>query len=165
MAKRKKHLHERRGITFAELGALLGVRELLKAGLLPFVPVNGPGAYVAQYALRGSHAFNMNIPVQSNGDCGSIGCIGGTMGQLLNLPRVGAVSSGNILTIVRFVQHGGSGDYYDKEGPMYKLFFPPEGYNWDAITPKHAVEAINNWLDTGRPAWKTVMGRNWERRD
>lgn len=167
MAK-KVDLHVKRGISFAELGALLGARELLARGLTPAVRYHGAGCHLAKAKVAGLHAFNMNIPHIKNGECGSIECIGGTMGNILGLPLLHPFGDGEPKghTLEGFVRsgairfHPGS---WGARGPMYDLFFPPDGYEWDAIKPSHAVQAIDNWLRTGKPLWKKIMGKGWKK--
>lgn len=136
-----KPLHEQRGISFAELGALLGTREMLKAHI---VEENIRGR---RYATPHQHDFNMDISCRTN-ECGSVSCIGGTMGLVMGLD--GDAAAG-------YVEGNGSSD-----APLNELFFPNHEKGvctkYGTIKPRQAIKAINNWLKTGRPHWKDVLG-------
>jgi hypothetical protein len=130
-----KHLHEKRGISFAELGALLGVRTLLANGLLAHVPYRNHG--------RSGHRFNMAVACSTNDQCGSVQCIGGAMGVIMGYDKDGAV---------RYVENASGG--------LSKLFFPPQDYRYVAIEPKQAIKAIDNFLKVGKPLWEKVLRRD-----
>ncbi len=143
----KKHLHEKRGISFVELGAMLGVRELLKQGLMEFT-----GS--AHGMIGGQHEFHMACTIQEDGDCGSIGCIGGTMGMLMGMGRNQAHN---------YVMSHHSDDYMagrkpgDPKSPLTNLFYPPMSRNWNKATPAKAIQAIDNWLKTGKANWLKLL--------
>lgn len=132
--RKQQHLHEQRSISFVELGALLGVREMLKRDLLEFdgdksnCPVN-------------QHKFHMGTTMKVNQECGSVGCIGGMMGMLMGKSTFDSTSYVNA----------------SRRMPIGNLFFPPENENWDKATPAKAVEAIDNWLDTGLAQWSKLL--------
>lgn len=131
MTRPTQHLHEKRGITFQEMGALLGVREMLARGLL-----KDPGALHED----GAHDFNMNIPCRLDGHCGTVACIGGTMALLMGQ-----------LSPSRYVAGGGL------NGKLGRLFYPDTALvQWQSITPAQAVRAIDNWLDNGNPRWRSA---------
>lgn len=134
-----KHVHEALGISFAELGALLGTRELLKRGWITHVkddPNGGP--------RDGAHEFHMAIPC-SGGNCGSISCIGGTMGLLMGMDEGDAT---------RYVGE------QDRHSVWHALFFPPNHLDWNKATPAKAVKAIDNFIKLGKPKWETLLPRD-----
>lgn len=138
-----KSLHQRRRITFAELGALYGTLGMLQAGELTYH--EAPASY--ETLPRGSkHLFNMRVSCRIEG-CGSIGCIGGAMAMIMGLDADKAVDyvGGGI------TQHG------DHSPALSLLFFPPDDMDWDDIKPRHAIKAIKNFLDYGKPLWAQVM--------
>lgn len=137
MRRPKKHLHEKLGITFPQLGVLLGTRELLKMGALTYSTAD------RRHAENGEHLFNMNIALRNNSECGSVGCIGGTMAMLMGM---------NSLNGIKFVHS------HDIPGDRLKeLFFPKGVHDYSCITPALAVKAINNFLKTGNPSWRKVL--------
>lgn len=127
----KKHLHERRGVTFQELGAVLGTREMLRLGVLKHSKANYPKA--------GEHTFNMNVACNRL-DCGTASCIGGTMAMLM----------GRFNTTMDYVQCNRSASLED-------LFYPPQYLDWDKATNKVAIQAIDNWLKDGKPRWAKLL--------
>lgn len=137
-----KHLHEKRGITFQEYGALLAVRAMLERGDLTFVKGNGIDCTVMQTVAGGAHLFTMSHPGAQH-ECGTVGCIGGYMGGIMG--RIG-------------IPFG----HKQEDSPLYPLFYPDtkwkaSQYTWEWITPKVAVQAIDNWLETGRPGWNALV--------
>lgn len=134
MAK-KKHWHEKLRITFRELGALLGTRNMLAANLLEH-----DGQYHSD--ADDSHRFDMSTQCKVNG-CGTISCIGGTMAFIMGIDEIDYVGTG--------FTHG-------NHSPVLRsLFFPTDlpmsVDNWHKITPAQAVKAIDNFLNTGKPNW------------
>lgn len=139
------HLHERLGLTFAQLGALLGVRELLKMEALEFAH---RGGYItwenAIHASGSAHLFNMNVACRMNEHCGSVGCIGGSMGLLLGMTAPQATT-------------------FTETAPykLRELFYPKMAkhryvtVDYDKITPAQAIKAINNFLAGKRP-WEGI---------
>lgn len=120
------------GLTKKELEALLAVRDGLASGAYK---------HVRNFSDTKSKKpmFNMTQACVSD-SCGTIGCIGGWMARQMGLNEIEA--------------H----DYvYETPGKTYDLFFP-KGLNgdWDKITPKQAVKAIDNFLETGDPKWPQV---------
>lgn len=161
----KKHLHERRGISLAELGALLGTRELIARGYLkhraaPYTGGTWSNLDFDKLAGRvgSEHVFNMGIACKTNTSCGSVQCIGGTMGWLM----------GKTTAEADMYVHSVNG-YADLPGgpPLANLFYPPnyvsasrrsqryQGYN--TITSKQALQAIDNWLKFGQPKWHKIL--------
>lgn len=68
MKKSTTPLYEKRGITFQELGALLGTREMLVRKIL-----SGQGERIFDMGTYCSHR-----------ECGTASCIGGTMAIIMN---------------------------------------------------------------------------------
>ena len=156
----KQHLHEKLGITFAELLGILAVREALKMGLLVTPDRHNrsdtDNAYSvgAKLALQGDHVFTMgewlykgetflnseNSEKYPNAHCGTVACIGGHM-QLMGI--------------------AGLIDIPD-EHPLHRLFYPDideSVMSWNDITPKQTIKAIDNFLVNGNPKWKEVVGQ------
>jgi hypothetical protein len=131
-----QHLHEKLGISFQELGALLGVRNMLAAGLL--IPN-------ADDYPDGSHVFSMHHPGMVYG-CGSVGCIAGSMAILMGHKQPMTYTN-------QFDQ-----DSLRGKDKIAALFYPraPNAAMWSDITPKMAVRAIDNFLNYGDPKWGTV---------
>jgi hypothetical protein len=133
----KKHVHEMRGITFAEYGALLGVCEMLKNGTLNPTTKRSPAELV-----KGRHGFNMHVPGCAT-ECASVGCIGGTMALIMGQIPYDYVG----FSCQHTAPHSETLD---------ELFFPPDDSTpdpWAWIKPAVAVKAIDNWLRTGKPGW------------
>jgi hypothetical protein len=128
--------HRKLGISFAELGALLGTRELLKAEALKHA---GDPDYVYEKPPDDEHHFNMNVSISKKG-CGTVSCIGGTMALIM----------GKHENDVNAYVHG-------KKGRLHDLFYP-NGINcrWEAIPPEIAVEAIDRFLAGKRIDWPTL---------
>jgi hypothetical protein len=147
MAKRKVKARKVKGfdhkelrLSYAELGALLGTREMLRTKTLK-------DAHGRSFADDDEHLFNM-------GDacviyvCGSVACIGGTMAQIMGK---------NASEAMRYVA--------SSSGKLRELFFPkpPKGsvhdLDYDKIKPTEAVVAIDNFLKD-KVSWsKTVLER------
>lgn len=155
MTRATLHKHEKIGITFAQFGALLGLRELLKRGYVHYKKAVPPGPGLgADYELlaekAGSeHIINMGVGCRGNEHCGSVGCIGGTMGLLMGM---------NADHADQFV--GGA----DK-GPLRKLFYPPRPSDYNSITGKQVVRAIDNFIKyDGDPEWDKILTlKQWTR--
>lgn len=143
-----KHLHEQIGITFRELGALLGARNMLAVGLVEHDYEANADKDAEVRALKGGrHLFDMNVCGRQSG-CGTVGCIGGLMGVIMG---------------------DRSGDYVANKGrphlgnspvhPLVKLFYPHNvNADWRAITPVQAVRAIDQFLNTkGKKAWEGIL--------
>lgn len=148
MGSKNLHLHEKRKIRFVELGALLGVREMLRTGVLAF-----DGEKECEASV---HKFHMGTSGEQY-SCGTVGCIGGNMAMLMG------IKPHNYGTYVdeRYARD----NLVDYNGNMIRspslapLFYPPLGLNWDKIGPKQAIKAIDNWLKTGKPKWNAVLGK------
>jgi hypothetical protein len=131
-------LHERRKITFAEYGALLGTRAMLVMKALTHTKKRDVTPH--------KHQFNMAVQCKL-GECGSIGCIGGTMALIMGKSEIDAV------------EYVGTCNRIGTASKSFKeLFFPPSGQDyWEDITPAQSVVAIDNWLKTGKPNWKKAI--------
>jgi hypothetical protein len=130
-----QHLHEKRGITFPEYGALLGTRAMLAAGTLE----HGKACHTVP--LPHEHQFDMNKSCFAYG-CGTVSCIGGTMALIMGMSPSTARS---------YVSNSSE--------TLRDLFYPQDLHStkWHRITPRQAVKAIDNWLRTGKPMWKNVL--------
>ena len=122
--------------TAAELGigediydALIEVRDALRSGRLPHVYIDGPCPPLREFDKFG---FNM----RSWGECGSVKCIGGWVHMLCGGKRA------------------------EHDTPNLQPLYYPKGISiprWSDITPLQAADAIDNYLHTGRPQWRSVM--------
>lgn len=115
------------GITFAEYGALLGLREMLANGTIANTPSHeGP-------------IFDMNLTMDMEGSkhCGTIGCIGGYMALIMGH---------SIADADEYVRWGCS-------SPLKHLFYPTID-SYSDITPEIAVEAIDSFLDGKAYDWR-----------
>lgn len=129
--------HSKLGLSFAEFGALLGTRTMLANNAV--VDANG-----VEQADEKTHKLNMGIPCNIRG-CGSVACIGGTMGQIMGMSADEASS---------YVYQR---DPEDSKEPIAHLFYPPQKYDFGKITPAQAIKAIDNFLATGKPNWDKVL--------
>lgn len=154
--KVREHIHEKLGITFAEYGALLGVREMLKLRNLvhrPDVPTTLAAHEAARYVRKGEHGFNMSVSCGGQ-SCGSIACIGGSMGQIMFADNETAD------VYVRTSRLNADDASHAHSAVLHDLFFPNSlsSAGWVKITPRHAVKAIDNFLKDGNPRWLKVTG-------
>lgn len=133
---RKRHRHEELGLTFAEYGALLGTRAMLERGTLEYEAGR-------DWVEGNKHLFCMNRACRVKG-CGTVSCIGGTMALIMGMDQDEATAYVNKVA-----------DGILREA-LRCLFFP-RGYNYEAVTPDQAVQAIDNYLRTGRPQWASVL--------
>lgn len=83
--------------------------------------------------------FNMN---QSISECGTFACIGGHMAQIMGMTEYEDIQP-----------------FVSDHKELHELFYPDfDGdMDWDDITPTQAVMAIDNFLNTGDPAWNEVI--------
>jgi len=138
---RKKHIHERRKITFQEYAALLATRAMLVNATLAWT--NSPRP------VPGCHLFNMHTKGGAT-HCGTVGCIGGTMAMVM-----GKDPSDYVFDHVG--EDLGWRLRADTCSKSLSNLFYPVGDEWDWIKPKVAVKAIDNWLRTGKPGWKKLQ--------
>lgn len=138
---RRYKTHEELGLTFAEYGALLGTRAMLERKVL-IHDVN-----VAFRNVGAKHVFNMSIACETNQSCGSVTCIGGTMGLIMGLG------------------HHNADRYVGKaNGGLRRLFFPPDVLKYAKIKPEWTIKAIDNFLTYGEPRWeKAIPRKDWNR--
>lgn len=153
---KKKVDHEALGITFQELGALLGVRGMLESGALTHIATHKASHYgVSRVVSPTAHEFNMRHTLLTQG-CGTLGCIGGAMALIMNrkpTDYVDALASerGHQMCSVSLVN----------------LLYPDKGIagivdanEWDRITPKVAVMAIDRFLAGKRILWRSLVERH-----
>jgi len=158
MAK-KKQLHEKLGITFVELGALLGTKAMLEIAV-----VTGTNEcmydddYDSALMAAGIHVFDMNTPASTYA-CGSVSCIGGTMGLIMGKTSEAARTYVGCADL----RH----NFYYRYPPgtllhspsLHPLFFPWSiaSHKWRGLTRQRAVKAINNFLGGKcKNPWKGV---------
>jgi hypothetical protein len=145
MTKNDHLLHEKRKITFQELGALIATRYMLASGLLVH-----DTSYRQLIVDDHKHKFNMGCVGYAH-HCGTIGCIGGNMAFIMGLEPDDYVSS---------IRQGTPRGHSKALGP---LFYPSrEGTSiagsYNTITATEAILAIDNFLNTGKPKWYAVLG-------
>ena len=147
MAK-KKQLHEKLGITFAELGALLGTKAMLETAVVA-------GTNECMYdddrdsvlMAAGIHVFDMNTAARTHA-CGSVSCIGGTMGLIMGKTPVAAT------TYVGCAEMQHNFYYRYLQGTvlhspsLHPLFFPRSiaADKWRGVTRQQAVMDNNTFL-------------------
>lgn len=133
--------HKKLGISFAELGALLGTRALLAAEALKHTPY--------RKTKVGAHLFNMAIICDRDDECGTVSCIGGTMALIMGM------------------DHDQAEDYVagilEGTPTLRPLFYPDHDFTdgraveYHPITTKQAIAAIDNFLKGRGPQWKKVL--------
>lgn len=148
MTKRRGYDHERLGISFQELGALLATRSLLESGTVTHVAM-GFCSHSKPYVDPHEHGFSMRFAMQEQG-CGTLGCIGGTMAMIMGKEPARYTESG-----------GGPTGSMHNYGPMRNLFYPPHSRqsstDWDRITPQVAVMAIDLFLASKEINWVKLV--------
>jgi hypothetical protein len=154
MVKKAKSLHEKRKVTFQELGAVYAVRGMLQDGVLKHAPNRFP--------IDGEHAINMEVAGHQEA-CGSVGCVGGNMAFVMGfaaLTYVGSPSAKRHPPLFGMTGPSAEGNYYSGcSRSLVPLFFPSHknDLSWHTITAKQMLTAIDNWLETGHPRWKHVL--------
>ena len=106
--------------------------------------------------------FNMGMDLKDY-KCGTVGCIGGWMGIELGIPTDYQKAYDNdtqvrshLPDLMNDRHNPFSSEFYTtRDNPLHLLFFPEVEVNWDRLTPRDAVQAINNYLHTGdaRHSW------------
>lgn len=148
--------HEQLGITWRELGALLGARELIKNE--KHVAQCDYGWYGYLERNPGDHVFNMAECGISEG-CGTVGCVGGHMAFILGVPpRDYVVSRSHYLFGQSPLEY--DNDRFRCSPALNDLFYPNQNGGgclaYRTITTAQAVQAIDNFLATGKPHWDEV---------
>lgn len=96
--------------------------------------------------------FSMNYSYMPRG-CGTVMCIGGHV----KLFMLGCRRVQDYGTVIANYVHE------HRSQALYDLYFP---YNinitWDYITHAMAVEAIDNFMRTGSPLWRSIEGTMFE---
>lgn len=146
----------RLGIEEKELKALAAVRNDLALGEIKRTDVNAKTMVDPLNAdhddgaldLQDKVNFNMQVGARNYKECGSVHCIGGGMGIKMGLTLIEAD---------HYVR------YMDKDVPLFPLLYPgsnEEGgddqYDYNKITPKQAIQAIDNFIATGKPNWASI---------
>lgn len=139
--------HEKLGITFQELGALLGFHAMLKYGVASWHSYDATTDYSDSDAAmmltrQGQHLFNMGQICKFTAHCGSLGCIGGHMALLMGV-------------------HPRQYTDVDRSPILDKLFYPPHpvDFNYNEITAEDAVGVIECFLATGHVDWSPAVTR------
>lgn len=139
-------------LTKEERKALVQVRDALANGMLEhrrnFDALPGAERGFFSFSLR--RLFNMGCPARET-QCGTVACIGGWMGAFMGKSPSEAYEFVDI----------------HEEGKFGELFYPfsvtddqrREKSNYEAITPKQAIKAIDNFLKTGKPNWQRALAR------
>lgn len=135
-----------------ELKALVNVRDMLASGVIEYDRKAAGLPQMARdyFAMGLRRIFNMEVPAETT-ECGTVACIGGWMGAMMNMTPQEADD---------YVNENDSGKFGE-------LFYPFGGENaakaggmdYSKITPVHAVKAIDSFLKTGKPNWKRAVGR------
>ena len=146
-----KSLHEKRKVTFQELGALYGTRTMMANHVLVHDPQQ-------ERVYNNKHGFNMATQGKQHG-CGTVSCIGGTMAFIMGADPIMYVGMrGKVGTASRVFQDlfypNVSKNYCNK---WITLDSRTNGEGWNKITPAQGVKAIDNWLRTGKPQWLKVL--------
>ena len=136
MAKMKVLPHEKLGISFAELGALLGTLSMLENGVVVGTKKLS--------AVPGKHLFNMD-KWEDTDACGTVACIGGHMQYILGKRPPSfywdAVTDTSAAEAVN---------------RRRELFFPLGMSSFSHITVDQAIVAIKHFLATGKADWSHV---------
>lgn len=161
-------------LTDSQYDALKRVRYGLATGLLIHVEnYDEHGEEPDGYGTDPRFAFNMGVSGKTTPGCGTVACIGGWVYVLENWikdpktriysPPPGSKIEDEELRQAEFVTCPGN-------DALKSLFFPPdyvdhhsiEWVEWAEITAKMAVEAIDNYLNTGDPDWRSVLIRAFD---
>lgn len=145
MPKRKQPLNKVRKVAFRELGALYAVRAMIVSGVMTHE------RDCFSQRTQNAHTLNMGVAGECSYGCGTMSCIGGTMAIIMGL------EPGNYVT-------GPLGshvfDGINRSAALEDLFYPPgDMSSYYAITAKQMLAAIDNWLATGKPKWKSVLAK------
>lgn len=116
-------------------------RDMLREGKLPFNPDGDE--------LEGN-TFCMNWERMPH-SCGTVMCIGGLAYTLANPDEP------NIDVLARQYVNRRVGERgYDYT--LHELFYPSNlACLYDKITPLHAAQAVDNWLENGDPRWTEIV--------
>lgn len=147
--------HTKLGITFIELGALLGTHALMTSKVIHHDPKadNGP-------IPTDDHTFNMGISCRTQG-CGSVSCIGGTMGLIMGMNQHDASR------YVNYTKDGGIYTLTDNErhhSPRLKTLFMPHIIDsdcWPLLSTRVVLKVIEHFLATGRVAWEKFTPKKY----
>lgn len=156
--------HEQLGISFAEWGALWAFKAIGEAGIVLRESYKEDDKYGAME--HGAHLFNMGVACQKH-HCGSVTCIGGTVGLFIKHPDPSRYvsdqegSGRTLLTPLYFPEW--------KNGKVVRLKLTKadikagdtSNYNWRRITVTMAAKAVDNFLRTGEPNWDSVIPKSW----
>ena len=165
MTKRYKG-HEALGITFHEWGALFAFKAIAEAGIVlkPVCTLPAKTATSLDALFRtfpGVHFFNM-AHAHSAEECGSVACIGGTVGMICQIPR----PKSYVFSFEREKQnHPLSALYYPRWNNGTLAYLKRRGdfgaiNGWDRITLKMAGKATDNFLRTGKPNWDSIIPKS-----
>lgn len=126
----------------------LGLKESERDALLDVLDRLERGEFVHLTRTKARRNYDVGFGFNMSSWCGSVGCIGGWCDTL----------------------HGtafGEGFHYGLFQPrlppdLDDLFAGRDGY-WTApmtkVTPRQAAQGLRNYLETGKPRWKAVMGK------
>ena len=142
--------HANLPITFAELGALLGTEQMMKHRVIVHAGTDEKGHL--PFPHDDAHEFNMDVTCRVSG-CASVGCIGGTMAQIMGLNSSQADFYVRATVVNTYYK-----DYIPHSPALTPLFFPPDGYNCKKITLPVALKAIKQFRETGTVNWKKIPG-------
>lgn len=129
---------EELNITPEELGALVRVRGMLASG---------------QIEAEGTSMLDMSLPAESY-FCHTSACIGGWMSILM---MDHSVDDDGLYTFDEEKADRYVAGAQSSARPIKDLFYPPARFEYEAITPSQAVEAIDRFLTTGAPDWQLIL--------
>lgn len=123
-------------------------------------------------SLRGGQAgskynFIMNITADNKYDCGTVACIGGWCWLLNNekpIEEDGTIIKYRKDAISRAGRFVDNYDNLDRPAGLNELFYPPFEHTYGLghlvygdVKPKHAAQAIRNYIEFDAPDWGNVM--------
>lgn len=166
-------------LTQPEFDALIKVRDLLRAEVIHHDKHDAEITFDREVDDTGRDVplFNMATAAATY-ECGSVACIGGNMslimqGVRLTSERIGLTfEQANIADSYVFSHRPStiglpSSNSRKRHRGLTALFYPRElgtmsednvdtVSDWERITPAAAVDAIDNFLETGDPKWEDV---------
>lgn len=137
---------EELGIEQWEFNGLLAVVDLLKKDA-----VHATEEVMESETKLTQPLFNMDYCAHKY-DCGTVACIGGWTYILHNALDHEMLSNADVSAILDYVEPGGV------TGKLFDLYYPSAVLDYSAITIDHALEAIDNFLTTGKPNWLQIVG-------
>jgi hypothetical protein len=139
----------------AQYEALLWIRDQLDQGMLQHVDADIPIAGRGFNMLNWKHAYShdiikiiLGVGTETVGvpECGTVCCIGGWMAEKMGMNH--------------WANDGYGDDLFPISDDLYRLFNPSMHVSrWAGITAAMAVQAIDNFLETGFSDWNAVWDK------